>query len=44
MSCTVFFTDIVRKIGVPEISEELVARIEAELVESLGSSPSVEEG
>ncbi len=39
-----FFTDIVRKIGVPEISEELVARIEAELVESLGSSPSVEEG
>ena len=38
-----FFTDIVRKIDVPQISEELVARIEAELVESLGSSTSVEE-
>ena len=38
-----FFTDIVRKIGVPEMSEELVARIEAELVASLGSpSPAKE--
>ena len=34
-----FFTDNVRKNGVPEISEYLVARIEAEHVESLGSSP-----
>ena len=38
-----FFTDIVRRIGVPEISEELVARIEAELVENLGPSTTAEE-
>ncbi len=34
-----FFTDIVRKIGVPELTDELIERIEAELVATLGSAP-----
>ncbi|WP_420866875.1 Fe-S cluster assembly protein SufD [Acidipropionibacterium jensenii] len=33
-----FFTDIVRRIGVEEISNELMDRIEEELLESLGAS------
>lgn len=38
-----FFTDIVRKIGVPQIEAELVERIETELVENLGASTAPEE-
>ncbi len=38
-----FFTDIVRRIGVDEISTELMGRIEAELLETLGASTQLPE-
>ncbi|PZP20213.1 MAG: Fe-S cluster assembly protein SufD, partial [Cutibacterium granulosum] len=35
-----FFTDIVRRIGVESVSDELIERIESELVDALGTSES----